>query len=245
MLGLRYLIALPAVALLLMACGQMPDQINNSGHDPYASGDYASALEAYESARSSVPMAAEPHYNIGNALYRAGQFEGSINDYDESLRYAKNDLRSRGFFNRGNAAFQMQQYLQAVEGYKEVLRMNPDDLDAKHNLELALRQLPPEAQNPQNEPPPPQDEPPPPQNEPPPPQDEPPPPQNEPPPPQDEPPPPQVEPPPQAEPPPPSQPLTQEQANQTLEAVGNDAQTLQERRQQTLVAPEPPTEFDW
>lgn len=233
MLGLRYLIALPAVVLLFMACGQMPDQINNSGHDPYASGDYASALEAYESARSRVPTAAEPHYNIGNALYRMGQFEGSINDYDESLRYATSDLRSRGFFNRGNAAFQMQQYLQAVEGYKEVLRMNPDDLDAKHNLELALRQIPPEAQNPQGEPPPPpQDEPPPP------PQDESPP-EAEPPPPQDEP------PPPQAEPPPPNQPLTPEQANQTLEAVGNDAQTLQERRQQTLVAPEPPTEFDW
>ena len=90
-------------------------------------------------------------------MYRMGQFDGSINDYDESLRYATGDLRSQGFFNRGNAAFQTQQYLQAVEGYKEVLRMNPDDLDAKHNLELALRQLPPEAQDPQDEPPPPQD----------------------------------------------------------------------------------------
>lgn len=238
MLGLRYLIALPAVVLLLMACGQMPDQVNNSGHDPYASGDYAAALEAYESARNGVPTAAEPHYNIGNTLYRMGQFDGSINDYDESLRYATGGLRSKGFFNRGNAAFQMQRYLVAVEGYKEVLRMNPNDLDAKHNLELALRQLPPEAEAPQDQPPPPQDESPPPQNEPPPPQDEPPP-QVEPPPPQDEsPPPPRVE-------PPPSEPLTREQANQTLEAVGNDAQTLQERRQQTLVALEPPTEFDW
>ena len=227
MSGLRRVIALPAVVLLLMACGQMPDLINKSGHDYYASGDYAAALEAYESARSGVPTAAEPHYNIGNTLYRMGQFDDSINGYDESLRYATSDLRSRGFFNRGNAAFQMQQYLQAVEGYKEVLRMNPDDLDAKHNLELALRQLPPEAQDPQDEPPPPQDESPPPQDEPPPPQDESPP------------------PPPRVEPPPPSEPLTREQASQTLEAVGNDAQTLQERRQQTLVAPEPPTEFDW
>lgn len=230
MLGLRRLIALTAVVLLLVACGQMPDQINNSGHDPYASGDYAAALEAYESARSSVPTAAEPHYNIGNSLYRMGQFDGSINDYDESLKYATNDLRSRGFFNRGNAAFQMQQYLQAVEGYKEVLRMNPDDQDAKHNLELALRQIPPEAQDPQDQPPPPPDEPPPPPQDQPPPQVEPP---------------PQDQPPPQPEPPPPNQPLTPEQANQTLEAVGNDAQTLQERRQQTLVAPVPPTEFDW
>ena len=237
MLGRRHLIALLPVVVMLMACGQMPDQINNSGHDPYASGEYDSALEAYESARSGVPTAAEPHYNIGNTLYRMGQFDGSINGYDESLKYATSDLRSQGFFNRGNAAFQMQQYREAVEGYKEVLRMNPDDLDAKHNLELALRQPPPQAQDSQDEPPPPQDESPPPQVEPPP-QDEPPP-EEEPPSPQDEPP-----PPPRVEPPP-SEPLTREQANQTLEAVGNDAQTLQERRQQTLVAPEPPTEFDW
>ena len=52
----------------------------------------------------------------GTLIYRMGQFDGSINGYDESLKYASSDLRSQGFFNRGNAAFQMQQYLQAVDG---------------------------------------------------------------------------------------------------------------------------------
>ena len=171
---------------------------------------------AYVGARDRVPELGEPHYNAGNALYRMEEVEESLNEYDEALKYARGGLRSRAFFNRGNAAFQAQQYVQAVEAYKEVLRMNPDDLDAKHNLELALRQLPPESQDEEQAPPQAQ--------------------------------PPQSQPPPQTKPPPPepqTEPLTGEQARQALEAVGEDAKTLQERREQTLVSPKPPPEFDW
>ena len=143
MFGRRAFIALTAIAIWLAACGLTPDQVNNSGHEPYASGHYDAALDAYVGARDRVPELGEPHYNAGNALYRMEEVEESLNEYDEALKYAKGDLRSHGFFNRGNAAFQAQQYIQAVEAYKEVLRMDPDDLDAKHNLELALMQLPP------------------------------------------------------------------------------------------------------
>ena len=216
MFGRRAFIALPAIAMWLAACGPTPDQVNNSGHEPYASADYEAALDGYAGARDRVPELGEPHYNAGNALYRMEEVEESLSAYDEALKYARGDLRSRAFFNRGNAAFQAQKYIQAVEAYKEVLRMNPDDLDAKHNLELALKQLPPQAQDdeqasPQAQPP-------------------------------------QTQPPPQAQPPPPepqTEPLTGEQARQALEAVGEDAQTLQEHRQQTLVSPEPPNKFDW
>ena len=221
MFGLRTLIALPAAALFLSACGPTPDEVNNSGHGSYANADYSAALDAYEAARERVPRAGEPRYNVGNALYRMENFEESIEEYDEALEYAKGDLRSRGFFNRGNAAFRTRQYAQAVEAYKEVLRMNPDDSDAKHNLELALKQMPPpdpddeqaspQARSPQAQPP-------------------------------------QAQPPPQADPSPQepqTEPLTGDQARQALEAVGEDAQTLQERRQQTLVSKKPQTEFDW
>ena len=223
MFGRKALIALPAIAIWLTACGPTPDQVNNSGHEPYASADYEAALDAYVGARDRVPKMGEPYYNAGNALYRMDEIEESLSEYDEALKYARGDLRSRAFFNRGNAAFQAQQYIQAVEAYKEVLRMNPDDLDAKHNLELALRQLPPpqdqddDQASPQAEPPQAQ-------------------------------PPPQDQPPPQAQPPPPepqTEPLTGEQARQALEAVGEDAQTLQEHRQQTLVSPKTEIEFDW
>ena len=39
--------------------------------------------------------------------------------------------------------------------------------------------------------------------------------------------------------------MTGEQARQVLEAVGEDAQTLQERREQSMVSSNPQSEFDW
>ena len=41
------------------------------------------------------------------------------------------------------------------------------------------------------------------------------------------------------------QPMTEAQASQILESVGEAAQTLQERRGQVLVSTKPPSEFDW
>ncbi len=208
-----------ALALSVMACGTTPAQVNESGHDPYLNGDYTAALDAYEGAGELAPEVGEPLYNAGNALYRMEQYDESLAYYDESLRYARGDVRSRGLFNRGNAAYKMESYAEAAEAYIEVLRIAPDDLDAKHNLELALRQLPPDSDSP----PPEEDE-------------------SSPPPQSESPPPPQSESPP---PPPQEEPMTGEQARQVLEAVGEDAQTLQERREQSLVSSNPQSEFDW
>ena len=214
--------ALTVLALCLMACGQTPAQVNNSGHAAYLGGDYAAALDAYHLAQERSPDSGAPYYNSGNAIYRVGEYGDSLQSYDESIRHASGELRSRGFFNRGNASFQQQQYAQAVQAYKEALRMNPDDQDAKHNLELALKQIPPDEQEEEEEEE--QDE----QEQ----EDE----QDEQ---QDD------EEEEQQQEQEQDQPITMEQAQQILESVGESAQTLQERRGQVLVSPKPPSEFDW
>ena len=203
----------------LLACGPSPEQSNNAGHQPYLAGDYQDALDTYRGAQSHLPESGEPYYNAGNAVYRIGEYEESIKEYDAGLKLAQDELRAQGFFNRGNAEFQQGQYALAIEAYKEVLRMDPDHGDAKHNLELALLQVPPpadseerqEEQEDQQEDEEQEDE-------------------------QD------AEEEEQQEQ---EEPLTQDQAHQLLESVGEAAQTLQERRGQTLVSSKPPSEFDW
>ena len=229
------LVVAAVVAVCMLACGPAPAQVNNSGHEPYLGGDHASALESYQDAQVRAPESGEPYYNSGNALYRTEEYEEALQSYDESLWHAGGELRSHGFFNRGNTAFQQEQYQEAVEAYEEVLRMNPDDQDAKHNLELALLQIPPEDEQQQEDQ---QDE----QQD----QEE-----------QDE----EEDEQEQdeqkaeadeqdqdeqdAEADEQDQPMTEAQASQILESVGQAAQTLQERRGLVLVSPNPPSEFDW
>ena len=244
---LRTLISLIVLTLCLSACGQTSADVNSSGHNAYRSGDYPSALELYERAVERGPDAAEPRYNAANALYRMEAYGESVSRYDESLQDAEGELRSSGFYNRGNTSFLIGRYAEAVEAYKEALRINPDDADAKHNLELALLQLPPQAQAQAQE----QDEQ---QQE----QaqnrseqaqsDR-----------QDE----------QSQanlqeeqsevdrqqdleqessqetPPAQEVPMSSAGARQILESVGEEVQTLQERRGQVLVSPNPPSEYDW
>lgn len=230
MTDLRVLVAAMLLAASLLACGPTPAQVNNSGHGPYLGGDYAGALKTYQDAQHRAPESGEPYYNSGNALYRTENYEEALQTYDESLRHAAGELRSRGFFNRGNASFQQENYPDAVKAYEEVLRMNPDDLDAKHNLELALRRMSPEDEQQQEEE---QDEQQQEQEQ----QDEEEQEQDEE---EDE-----QEEEQNAETEEQDQPITETQARQILESVGEAAQTLQERRGQVLVSSKPPSEFDW
>ena len=232
MLDRTIIIVLSVCAFCLMACGATPAQVNNVGHEAYLEGDYATALQSYLDAQELASVSGEPYYNVANVLYRMGRYEDSLESYDESIRHANGELRARGFFNRGNASFQQQRYGQAVEAYEEVLRIDPDDGDAKHNLELALRQqagaqdeteqqaeeqedeTEQQAEEQQDEAEQQAEE-------------------------QED----EAEQ--QAEEQEQNQDAAEAQARQLLESVGESAQTLQERRGQVLVSPKPPSEFDW
>jgi len=89
-------------------------------------------------------------YDAGNSLYRMHQYEEAIKRYqalpDDSTR-----LYRSARFNLGNAYIRAaeetdensrdQPLRLAVAAFEEVLRMDPHNLEAKWNLELALRRL--------------------------------------------------------------------------------------------------------
>ena len=255
--------ALALVSALLasgvLACGRQTPQANSEGNDAFAEEDYAGALEAYQRAQEGSPDLPEPFYNTGNAQFRQQGHDDALSSYDQAQLNADEELTGNIHFNRGNVHFNRESYGEAAQAYREVLRLNPDDADAKHNLELALRQMQQDQQEQQqqgqqdqeqeeeqqqggqqeqedeqepqgdqqgeqegeDEQQPDQggqDE-----GE----QDD----QQQ-----------QPQPGPGGEQPPP---LTQEQAIQLLEAVGGDAETLQEHLQRQQAPPGPPPERDW
>ena len=131
------------LALALVACGQSPQQLNNDGNEAFLEQDYPAALAAYEQAQTDSPDLAEPHYNAASVHYRQEDYEQAQEEIEQALVKENNqdDLNQHSFYNLGNTFFQSQQFETAIEAYKEALRLNPDDVEAKQNLELALRQL--------------------------------------------------------------------------------------------------------
>jgi len=130
-----------ASVLAVSACGASAETLNNRGNDAFANQDYEAALSAYRQAEDQSPELAQPHYNAANAFYRTQNFEQAQQEIAQVLAKDDGTLATDSTYNLGNTYFQAGQFEPAIEAYKETLRLNPDDVQAKHNLELALKQI--------------------------------------------------------------------------------------------------------
>jgi len=125
-----------------------PVSQGKKGNDLFEAEAYAEASEAYRSGIRSVQedgpgrVHAGLLNNLGASLYRQGEFESAAAGFASSVRMAPDAAgRARGLYNAGNALVQAQKLEDALEMYKEALLEDPTSEDAKHNYELARRQL--------------------------------------------------------------------------------------------------------
>jgi len=130
-----------SIAIALAACGSTVASSNRQGNRLYNQGQYDEALSAYQKAQAEQPDLAELHYNVGNTLHRKEDYQGAAAETLQGLSKADSDLRARAYYNLGNSFYRQGQFAEAIAAYKEALKLNPDDQDAKHNLELAQQQL--------------------------------------------------------------------------------------------------------
>ena len=145
---------------VLTGCGQagIPKREikeNAEANATFEREEYEQAISEYEKVSKEQPDRPEPDYNSANAQYRLEDYEKAEEELDRALMDAYSvedeDLAASTLFNLGNVLFQMEEYEDAVESYKQVLRDDPDAIDAKHNLELALRQIEEQQQQEQQE----------------------------------------------------------------------------------------------
>lgn len=109
------------------------------GH--YEAGRYDKALKSFIDAQVEEPGSPEIAYDLGNAYYRAGEFEEAMRNYQVAARDGEKQLRRDALFNHGNAAYRLGRLEEAIEKYGEVLTENPEDGDARKNLEFVKLQL--------------------------------------------------------------------------------------------------------
>ncbi|MBI4976383.1 MAG: VWA domain-containing protein [Spirochaetes bacterium] len=99
---------------------------------------FDAALSRYERSRADNPGTPELDYNVGNALYRLGQFEKAAAEYEKALAVKQGKLKAGAHYNAGNAYLSAKDPEKAIAAYKAALRIDPNDIDAKKALELAM-----------------------------------------------------------------------------------------------------------
>lgn len=124
------------------------------GMRAYEEGRYEDALAAFEAAKRELPASAVLDHNIGNAHYKLGRFEEAEKAWLRATSSAADDpaLRQKGFFNLGNAYASQEKDKEAIGMYRKALALNPHDAEARHNLEVLLRKIPPKGDQPSDGP---------------------------------------------------------------------------------------------
>ena len=117
----------------------------------YKQGRFKDAMARYNELDMEHPKDLRYRYNRGCAAYQAGEYEAAMASFASVLRRAdaiadqtanqSAQLKSKALYNMGNAAFQQDRFESAAMYYKQALQNDATGMDARHNLELALRRL--------------------------------------------------------------------------------------------------------
>ena len=82
-----------------------------------------------------------PRSNLqaGNDLYDEGRFEAAMDRYQRALESKDPETLEMAYYNLGNCYLKSGRPSEAISCYENALLINPSDMDAKFNLEIALR----------------------------------------------------------------------------------------------------------
>ena len=134
------LLLLAAPVLYLMAA--VPSAAAESPDALYRKGRFAEAEKAYAQADMDNPRDLRARYNRGCAAYQNKDYQTAAAAFARVLRRSQDpDIRFNAAYNLGNAAYQQGDFKSAGQHFKQALAANPSSEDARHNLELALRGL--------------------------------------------------------------------------------------------------------
>lgn len=114
---------------------------NNEANQLFEAQDLEGARELYEELYEKDPENGALAYNLGNVYNALGDAEKATEFYQQAIKSKNSVAANRGRFNLGTTQMAAQSPQEAVTSFTDYLRSNPDDVDAKRNLELALRMM--------------------------------------------------------------------------------------------------------
>ncbi len=142
-----------AAFVLLMAAQLFGGGERNTreGAEHFEAGRLEEALRAFSRAEGEFPDAPENDLNIAGVHYRLGEAEGvpageegplaeALRGYQAALGGgAGGAVRRDAYFNLANTLFRGGAFREAAAAYGEAIALDPEDVEARQNLERALR----------------------------------------------------------------------------------------------------------
>ncbi len=147
------ILTLALFALGTASAQRMPERhLVRKGNRQFAKEKYDKSIESYTRATEAAPTSFEAAYNLGNALFRAGRYDGAQKALERiaaDSTLADTD-RADAAYNLGNVQFQQQKLKEALSSYRKAMRLNPADEQAKYNYAYTKRLLQEQEQNQDN-----------------------------------------------------------------------------------------------
>lgn len=112
-------------------------QLTESGRTAFAEGRFEEAFQKLGAA-AELSDAPSSTFNAASAAVAVGRTEEGATALEE-IAAQPGPLGVDARFNQGNAFLMRQQWDEAIEHYVDVLRRDSGSVDAKRNLEIALR----------------------------------------------------------------------------------------------------------
>ncbi|MBL8911205.1 MAG: tetratricopeptide repeat protein [Archangium sp.] len=116
-----------------------------AGTEAYDAQNFEEALARYDAAANEKPNDPVVQYNRGLALHKLNRNDEAKQAFNKALELDREGkLSSKIHYNLGNVAAANGDKKEAIAEYRAALRKDPDDPLARHNLEVLLKNLPPQ-----------------------------------------------------------------------------------------------------
>jgi|WetSurMetagenome_2_1015567.scaffolds.fasta_scaffold393823_1 Ca-activated chloride channel homolog len=139
---MKWVVVIICALFTLNVYSQAERKFVRRGNRQYEDKKYQEAEIQYRKALEKSPGSIAAGYNLGNSLYKQKQFDAAAQRYKELPGKQKDDhTLNSDYYNLGNALYKSGKYQECVDAYKNALRKMPGDMDAKHNLQLAMKKL--------------------------------------------------------------------------------------------------------
>lgn len=139
---MKWTVTITACLAAATVLAQQPKKEVREGNKLYKEQKYKEAALQYQKAVQQQPNYIPGLFNLGNSQYKQQQFEASRKIYEGTAKTAtERNEQAAAHYNIGNTYLEEKKYKEAVEAYKNALRKNPQDEQAKYNLSYALEML--------------------------------------------------------------------------------------------------------